>query len=454
MRYLILCLTLLLAACDTSTVENRAALPDFVSLAEQNAPAVVNISTELDPAAHGNMRDQLPDFLEQFLDEFDNMPEGQPEEASMGSGFIISGDGYILTTRHVVAGADRIIVRLSDYRELEAEMVGEDPRSDIALLKVDASGLPVVEIGSSEKLRVGEWVLAIGAPFGFDSSVTAGVVSATGRSLPSENYVPFIQTDVAINPGNSGGPLFDLDGRVVGINSQIISRNGGYMGLSFAIPIDFAMDVVEQLKETGRVERGWLGVMIQQVDRELAESFGLERPIGALVAQVLPDSPAAAAGIQPGDVIVSFDGEEITESARLPQLVGVVGPGTRADIDLVRDGEKKTVSVTVAALPDNAETRFQPGFEERSPQKNDQPLGLETEPVAGDGGGLRVVGVKPGPAREAGIREGDVIVSVNNRAVGAPEDLRSAVRGMPSGSVVPVLVSREGNPRFLALRLP
>lgn len=451
MRFLVPLLTALLVACDMPA--NRMALPDFVSLAEQNAPAVVNISTEVAPSPAGEGRELLPEFLERFLEGMDDMPEFAPEESSMGSGFILSRDGYILTTRHVIAGADHIIVRLSDHRELEAELVGEDVRSDIALLKVEAEDLPVVEIGSSNDLRVGEWVLAIGAPFGFDSTVTAGVVSATGRSLPSENYVPFIQTDVAINPGNSGGPLFDLDGRVVGINSQIISRNGGFMGLSFAIPIDFAMDVVRQLKETGKVERGWLGVMIQRVNRKLAESFGLERPIGALVAQVLPGSPADEAGLRPGDIILSFNGEEITDSARLPQLVGVVGPGSRAEIDFVRDGEHSTVTVTIAALPEDAEARFQ----QRARSGEDEsrwPLGLKTEPTDDGEGGLRVVGVEPGPGRAAGIRRGDLLVSINNRPVRAPQDIRDAVAGLAPGSVVPVLVSRDGNPRFLALRLP
>ena len=312
MRYALLLLIGLLAACQPAASNNG--LPDFTGLVEENSPAVVNIATSIDPSkAETSVREQVPDFLRKF---FEGMQEqeipDQPHQAeATGSGFIIEEDGYILTNRHVVDGADHIIVRLSDRRELEAELVGQDERSDLALLKVDADDLPTVKIGSSAKLKVGEWVLAIGAPFGFDSSVTAGIVSAKGRSLPSENYVPFIQTDVAINPGNSGGPLFNLDGDVVGINSQIISRNGGYMGLSFAIPIDIAMDVVAQLKDKGRVSRGWLGVLIQPVDRDLAPSFGLDKPTGALVSQVLADSPAAAAGIQAGDVILKFNGEDI-----------------------------------------------------------------------------------------------------------------------------------------------
>ncbi|MEO7558162.1 MAG: trypsin-like peptidase domain-containing protein, partial [Gammaproteobacteria bacterium] len=305
-----------------STVQSPN-LPDFTALVEQNSAAVVNISTtqkikrtmpQLPPGMEiPNLPEGSPfnDLFKHFFGEGQGGP-AVPEEfdaQSLGSGFIISPDGYVLTNNHVVKNADKIIVRLSDRRDLVAKVVGTDARSDLALLKVEAQNLPVVKLGSSSNLKVGEWVLAIGSPFGFDHSATAGIVSAIGRNLPSESYVPFIQTDVAINPGNSGGPLFNLKGEVVGINSQIFSRTGGFMGLSFAIPVDVAMEVTEQLKTKGRVTRGWLGILIQDVTNDLAESFGMAKPEGALVARVLPDSPAAKSGFQAGDVVVKFDGK-------------------------------------------------------------------------------------------------------------------------------------------------
>ena len=290
----------------------RYNLPDFTELVEENSGAVVNIST----TKQNEVKRGLPpgmdipdlpednpfgDLLRRFFGEHGGDGEDFFNSRSLGSGFIISKDGYVITNHHVVKGADEIIVKLNDRRELVAELVGSDPRSDIALLKLNATDLPTVRIGSSDDVKVGQWVLAIGSPFGFDASVTAGIVSAKGRSLPSENYVPFIQTDVAINPGNSGGPLFDLDGNVVGINSQIYTRSGGFMGLSFAIPMEVAMDVVDQIKTHGYVSRGWLGVYIQEVTRELAESFGMDKPAGALVAKILPDSPAEESDIKVGD---------------------------------------------------------------------------------------------------------------------------------------------------------
>ena len=434
---------------------NQSGLPDFISLVEQNAPVVVNISTEVDPRqAEGDMQQRIPEMFRHFFEGMDDLFQApQPDGESMGSGFIISDDGYILSNYHVVAGADRIIVRLQDRRELQAELVGHDERSDIVLLKVEAEDLPVASIGSSEALRVGEWVLAIGAPFGFDSSVTAGIVSAKGRALPSENYVPFIQTDVAINPGNSGGPLFNLAGEVVGINSQIISRNGGYMGLSFAIPIDMAMDVVRQLKETGKVSRGWLGVMIQSVDRELANSFGLDKPTGALVAEVLKDSPAAEAGLEPGDVIIRFNGEDIEESSKLPQVVGLLAPGAEAEAELVRNGKPMTLTVSVGELPDDAETRFQnPGMSQA------EPLGLSVEPLSDAtrqelklDAGVRVTRVDDGPAARAGVQQGDILVSLNGKPLVSPEAFAAAVAELPESGSVPLLISRNGNSRFLAL---
>ena len=314
-----------LAMLLVSTNVLARSLPDFTELVEDYGPAVVNISTTQQIKSSRShkqfkMPEQIPegpfgDLFRHFFDKDGESREFEEHDAkSLGSGFIISKDGYVLTNNHVIKDAKEIIVRLNDRRELEAEIIGVDPRSDIALLKVEASNLPVVELGNSEKLKVGEWVLAIGSPFGFDHSVTAGIVSAKGRSLPRENYVPFIQTDVAINPGNSGGPLFNLDGEVVGINSQIYSRTGGFMGLSFAIPINIVMNIVEQLKADGTVARGWLGVLIQDVTRELAESFNMEKPRGALVAKVLPGSPAEKYGFQVGDIVTKFNGHEDTHS--------------------------------------------------------------------------------------------------------------------------------------------
>src|SRR5690554_3616941 len=350
----------LLLAC--SFFASAANLPDFTQLVESAAPAVVNISTtQTVQKRSSRIPQEVPEIFRHFFGE---LPEGfeqepsQQQRQSLGSGFIISDDGYILTNNHVIENADEIVVRLSDRRELIAELIGSDASSDLALLKIDAKGLPVVTVGNSDKLKVGEWVLAIGSPFGFDHSVTAGIVSAKGRSLPNESYVPFIQTDVAINPGNSGGPLFNLQGEVVGINSQIFTRSGGFMGLSFAIPMEVAMDVVQQLKTSGKVERGWLGVVIQEVNKELAESFKLDKPSGALVAQVMADSPAAAGGLQVGDVIVASNGSPVAMSADLPHLIGAMKPGEVATLQIVRDGKRRTLKVKVGAAPEDEQLQL------------------------------------------------------------------------------------------------
>jgi serine protease Do len=440
-------------------------LPDFTALVKKEAPAVVNISTVTRrERSQQSQLDQLPEMFRRFFDEFGGPggPGGGPaprsETESLGSGFIISSDGYVLTNYHVVGEADEIVVRLQDRRELDAELIGSDPQSDLALIKVDASDLPVVDIGSSDDLQVGEWVLAIGAPFGFDSSVTAGIVSAKGRSLPTDNYVPFIQTDVAINPGNSGGPLFNLNGQVVGINSQIVSRSGGYMGLSFAIPIDLAMDVADQLKETGEVSRGWLGVLIQEVDRDLAESFGLDKPMGALVAQVQSGSPAAEAGLQPGDVIIAFNGREIQRSAQLPKWVGALKAGTEAEMTVVRDGDEKTLEVTVGELPDNPQAGMagQPDQDQGEPDK----LGLEVRAASAAelarvkaDHGVVITGVQDGPAARAGLSSGDLLVSLNGKPVDSLDAYREIAADLPDEGTVPALVNRDGNARFVAIKL-
>lgn len=432
-------------------------LPNFTELAESNQASVVNISTVQKASQKEDIRQQIPEFFRHFFDgleEHFTIPERDRE--SQGSGFIISDDGYILTNYHVVHGADEMLVRLQDRRELVATLVGADKQSDLALLKVDAKNLKPVKIGSSEELKVGEWVLAIGAPFGFESTVTAGIVSAVGRSLPNENYVPFIQTDVAINPGNSGGPLINLKGEVVGINSQIISRSGGFMGLSFAIPIDMAMDVVAQLQDSGTVARGWLGVMIQGVDRDLAASFGLDKATGALVANVSADSPAAKAGLKAGDIILSVDGKEVQRSSQLPQMIGRLAPGSKAKMQVLRDGKKRAITVTVGAMPTDKDA----ATPEQEESKDKSALGLVVEPLdkaaqekLGINHGVRVVEAKAGPAQKAGVRVGDVVRSLNNQEVESPEQFTELVKALPKDTWVPLLVQRGDNPMFLAIKV-
>ncbi len=445
-------------------------LPDFTELAEQNSPAVVNISTTRKLSGHPSLppglklpnmpeHGDLGELFQHFFGgkEKEDAPS-QFDATSLGSGFIISADGYVVTNNHVIKKADEIIVRLSDRREFEADVVGTDARTDIALLKIDATGLPTLKFDEQDSLEVGEWVLAIGSPFGFDHSVTAGIVSAKGRSLPSENYVPFIQTDVAINPGNSGGPLFNMAGEVVGINSQIYSRTGGFMGLSFAIPIDVAMDVVAQLKDKGRVSRGWLGVYIQPVTQDLAESFGLDRPKGALVAEVIPDSPAAVAGIQVGDIIVAFAGEGVPSSAALPPMVGAAPVGADREVKIVRQGRDKTIEVTIGELPEQDKMAQQ-----QAPRTEDsgQVLGLELAPVPSrlrdayelPEGGVLVEEVASGAAREGGIREGDVLLKIGSQAVDSVKQARQLLADLPKDRPVPVLVRREQGPIYLALRV-
>jgi len=438
-------------------------LPDFTALVESNAPAVVNISTVGESRStrrNAPQSEELEEFFRFFGPPGRGGRPGTRPPRSLGSGFIISEDGYILTNNHVVKDASEIIVRLSDRRELTAELVGSDVRADLAVLKVETDErLPVVELGRSENLKVGAWVLAIGSPFGFDYSVTAGIVSAKGRSLPTaqnENYVPYIQTDVAINPGNSGGPLFNLEGKVVGINSQIYSNSGGFMGVSFAIPIDIAMEVANQLRTDGRVSRGYLGVMIQEVSRDLAESFGLDRPHGALIAKVIENAPAAAGGLREGDVITKFAGRSIERSSELPHFVGRVKAGDKADVELVRDGEKMTLEVVVGELADLREDGSQPSLATSTSGR----LGLAVAALSDDEmdrlgltSGVRVVGAE-GAAADAGVSRGDVITRLNNQPVDDPNVLNEIVEALPEGRTVPMLVLRNGNPVFLAIKVP
>lgn len=467
-------LAILLTLPAISAAARITGLPDFTPLVEANRAAVVNIGTTGKRRAPRMMPRQLPgpegapgddgalqDFFRRFFGEEPPGGEGQTQpHASLGSGFIISDDGYVISNYHVVKDAEEIIVRLSDRREFVATIVGTDPRSDLAVLKIESEqALPSLKLGKSSELAVGEWVLAIGSPFGFDHSVTAGIVSAKGRSLPNENYVPFIQTDVAINPGNSGGPLFNLDGEVVGVNSQIYSRTGGFMGLSFAIPIDVVMNVYTQLREKGTVTRGWLGVLIQDVTRELAESFKMSKPHGALVSKVLPDSPAAKAGFKAGDVIVKFNNRKIDTSAELPPLVGTAAVGGNTPVEVIREGSRKKLTVQIGELPsdDELDIAQAPGKSKKSNRRLNASVRdlTESEREATElSGGVIIDDLDPGPAYDAGLRPGDIILQINSQPVESTEALTKIVKGLKGGTSVPVLIQRQGGPLFMAMKIP
>ena len=418
------------AASITAPTAASHGAPDFTRLAEQAGPAVVNISVTKEAKAQAAPMDEN-DPMYEFFRRFNMQPPRQAPMHGIGSGFIVSADGYILTNAHVVDGVDQVQVKLTDRREFTAKVVGTDKKSDIALLKIDARNLPTVRIGESKDVKVGQWVVAMGSPFGFESSVTAGIVSAKSRSLPGDGYVPFIQTDVAVNPGNSGGPLFDLDGNVVGINSQIYSASGGYMGLSFAIPIDVAMQVKDQLQKTGHVTRGRIGVAVQSVNQSLAQSFGLPKPEGALVSSVDAAGPAARAGLKAGDVILAWNGKPIDLSQDLPVLVAATAPGQRAQVKVWRDGAERTLAVTVGTMPDENVVA-----KNESPDANSGKLGLS---VQQNDEGL-VVAQSSGPAAAAGVQPGDVILGVNNRPVKSVDQLRRAVE--KAGRHVALLVQR------------
>ncbi len=437
-------------------------LPDFSRLVSQYGMAVVNISVTREVKPLGFLSDSQtpdapaanspPDFTRRYFEED---PEST-DESSLGSGFIISPDGYILTCAHVIDNAREILVRMSDRREMSARLVGEDRRSDVALLKVDASRLPTVVIGNANKLHVGEWVLAIGSPFGFDSSATAGIVSAKGRTLPNENYISFIQTDVPINPGNSGGPLFNLKGEVVGVNSQIYSGTGGFMGLSFAIPIDAAMKIGAQLKQDGRVRRGWLGVSLQEVSRALASAYGMNKPRGALVADILPDSPAAKSDLRPGDIVLNYEDRPIVRSTDLPPLVGLTAPGTHARFEVFRRNQgMQTVVITLGELKEDNAGRLPPRRENAAAHSR---FGLAlSEMTAAQqkyfdiDHGVTVAGVDEGPARDAGLRPGDVILEVDGRRVNDVSGVRRLLELVPSGKSAVLRIRRGMTTLFLAM---
>ncbi len=446
-------------------------LPDFTELVNKNAAAVVNISTSMKKSKAGglppdfNMPDIPEDspFYDFFRKYFDEIPKGYgppaQERSSLGSGFIISSDGYVITNNHVVSNAEEIVVRLNDRREFTAELIGTDKRSDIAVLKIDAINLPTLKLGDSSNLDVGEWVLAIGSPFGFDHSVTAGIISAIGRSLPNENYVPFIQTDVAINPGNSGGPLFNLDGEVIGVNSQIYSRTGGFMGLSFAVPVNVVKNVYQQLRENGRVARGWLGVLIQDVTRELAESFDMPHPHGALIAKVLSDGPAEKSGLEVGDIIVKFNGKKVSFSSDLPPLVGSTPVNSNVPVEIIRRSKHKTIQVKISELP--SEDNVVAKNEIEMPDSDTNPLNVIAKDLTKDqkkeldidDQGVLVEEVQAGPAQKAGIRQGDVILMINNIKIKNVSHFDELIKGLPKGRSIPILIQRQGGPIFLALKI-
>ncbi|QVL45308.1 MAG: DegQ family serine endoprotease [Methylophilaceae bacterium] len=467
----VLSTVVILFAVVLSTSPTVAAnLPDFTVLAEKQGPAVVNIS--ITQVMRGNNQMPFPgmpydEHLQEFFKRFGipGMPgmPGAPNQGqeyksqSLGSGFIISQDGYILTNAHVINAADEVLVKLSDKREFKAKIIGADKRTDIALIKIDAKNLPKVTIGDPSKLKVGEWVAAIGSPFGLENTMTAGIVSAVGRALPQENYVPFIQTDVAINPGNSGGPLFNLAGEVVGVNSQIYSRSGGSMGLSFSIPIDVAVGISNQLKTSGRISRGWLGVAIQELTKELADSFGMKDTVGALIAGVEKGGPAEKGGLEPGDVIVQFDGKPVQTSNDLPRIVGMTEPGKSVNVDVLRKGSKKTLRIKVGEMPSEEIEISQNNTPSTEAATNKIGLTLtaltaEQKKKLNGKNGLLVT-ASTGAAAEAGIRRGDVILGLNNSETQSVDQFNKQINAVRAGKTVAVLVQRGDSTLYVPIKV-
>ena len=444
-------------------------LPDFTQLVEQSAPAIVNVRIRSTIAGDNSFddfdgdREELEEFLEFFGDRFpDGFDMGERQSASLGSGFIISEDGYIVTNHHVIDGADEITITLNDQRQYTAEIIGSDPRSDLALIKIEAEGLPTVPFGDVEDVKVGQWVLAIGSPFNLSHSVATGIVSFVGRSLPSQitgqgNYVSFIQTDVAINPGHSGGPLFNLAGEVIGVNSQIYSNSGGSIGLSFAIPVDIAANVVSQLMQSGNVSRGWMGVAIADVTQEQANTYNLPTPKGAFVNDVLPGGPAETAGFRAEDIILSYDGDEIRNSADLPYHVGLSLPGSEVNVELIRNGRLENIRMLVGDL-DAASNQQQIQLGVIEPIENSLGLSVtelsETEKQRlGLDHGLRVSEVTGAVAVKAGLQKGDIILSLNGRDLDSVNDLTEINASLPADSPLPLLVERDGQQSFFTIML-
>ena len=440
-------------------------LPDFTVLAEQQGSTVVNISSIKNAVNKGNQQlSPQEEHMQEFFNRFGiPMPPGmgpndqqQKQMSATGSGFIVESDGYIITNAHVVGEADSIIVKLADKREFQAKLLGIDKRTDVALLKIDAKDLPAVKLGNPKNIKVGEWVAAIGSPFGLENTMTVGVISAKGRALPQqENYVPFIQTDVAINPGNSGGPLFNTNGEVIGINSQIYSRTGGYMGLSFAIPIDVAMDVAEQLKNNGRVVRGWLGIAIQEVTDELTEALGLKDKNGALVAAVNKGTPAGKAGIEAGDVILKFNNKTIETSSDLPKYVRITKPNNVVPVQIWRNGKTKTLRVKIGEMPDD---RMQ-ASNKKTIKESANRIGLVLKEATAkdkkmlEGRNGLVVVKASGPAVSSQIRDGDIILALNNTPVTSIRAFNREINKTPKGKTIALLIYRNGDTLFVPVKV-
>lgn len=460
-KYLTFAFAIIAWLAATAIPANAADLPNFTALIKDNAKTVVQIDSRIGSSSTAQLNNGQvtpEEFFRYFFENPNNQPNTPHQgrrSKSHGSGFFIDDQGHILTNAHVVEGAEEIIVSTTNQKEYTAQLIGLDARTDVALLKIDATSTPAATLGDSDQLEVGNWVLAIGSPFGFDYTATAGIVSAVSRSLPDGTYVPFIQTDAAVNPGNSGGPLFNLDGEVIGINSQIYSRTGSFNGLAFAIPINTAVNIAEQLKTKGYVSRGWLGVGIQGIDQELAQSFGLDKPTGALVANVLPDSPAQQAGIQAGDIILTFNGKTIHKSSELPPMVGTVPVGTAVDVTVLRKGKQQTLSISIGELE---EDRPKTPVTDRQTQSNQgltvKSLSERLQSELHIDSGVAVVKVVPASkAAKAGFRAGDVIVNIDNRTIRHVDDFNQAMQAIQKDTDKPaaVLVIRDGRSLFIPL---
>jgi len=461
--------TLFSSVLINSVMANSVELPDFTKLVEDNKASIVNISTVRKKNNSNSVNpdiqnEELNDFLKKFFGDkgFEEPNKKKPKRSqSMGSGFVYSSNGYIITNHHVIADADQIIVKLNDKRELDAKLIGSDPSSDIALLKIKAKNLKPVKIGKSENVKVGQWVLAIGSPFGFESTVTAGIVSAIGRSLPNDNYVPFIQTDVAINPGNSGGPLFNLNGEVIGINAQIFSRSGGFMGLSFAIPMDVADNVVTQIKKSGKVSRGWLGVYIQEVTNNLAKSFGMKNPSGALISKIISGGPASKSDLKVGDIILKFDNKKIDTSSSLPPIVGNTRVGKNVNIEILRNGKRKKIKFKVEELPVQTASK---NIKKNNPKKiSKNILGMTIENMSDEDRkilgidnnlGVKVREVSGNPAYESGLLKNDIIYQISGKNVMNVKQFEGIIKKMKKGDFASLLVRRSrGNSIYLAIKI-
>ena len=447
-----------------TNVFSQTGLPDFTIVVEKNIPAVVIVNATKTVQADFNnspfnspdIPDELRDYFGKFFDPKNGNNQNQRSTPSFGSGFILTNDGYIMTNNHVVSNSSEILITLSDETVLEAQLIGSDSRSDLALLKVDGRNLPIVSVATADNLKVGEWVLAIGSPFGFSHTVTAGIVSGKQRKLPDESYVPYIQTDVAINPGNSGGPLFNLSGDVVGVNAQIYTRTGGFMGVSFAIPSETMMDVFNQLKDSGKVTRGWLGVFIQEVDKNLAKSFGMEKPMGAVIAKVLKNSPASKSGLKQGDIILSFNGKPIKKSRDLPPLVGMTEVNTRAKVEVLRNKKTLNIFVRIEELP----------TEEKIASIGDQKItktqisGITvsnindvTKRELNIYGGVRIDKITSEQSNDSGIQVNDIVTHINNEPVYNMQDFKNKIEDIGVSNYANFLIYRNSNPLYLAIKI-